>query len=40
MTYDWEGQRTRRIRITRLVSAVAVGLVVPLLLTAWVAHTL
>lgn len=40
MTYDWEGQRTRRIRVVRLLTAVAVGLAFPLLWTAWVAHML
>lgn len=35
MTYDWDGQRTRRIQLAKLVTAIAVGLVVPLAVTAW-----
>lgn len=38
MAYDWDGQRTRRVRIARFATAVAIGLAVPLLVTAWVAH--
>lgn len=35
MTYDWEGNRTRRARLMRLASAVAVALAVPLIIAMW-----
>lgn len=35
MTYDWEGPRTRRVMAFKLMTAVAVGLSVPLALTVW-----
>jgi len=35
MTYDWDGQRTRRNQALKLVTAIAVGLMVPLVITAW-----
>jgi hypothetical protein len=35
MTYDWEGYRTRRARLLRFASALAVGLAVPVAITAW-----
>jgi hypothetical protein len=35
MTYDWDGQRTRRIQIFRIVSAIAVALMMTIALTAW-----
>jgi hypothetical protein len=34
MVYDWDGRKTRRLQIARLVTAVAVGLVAPLLVAA------
>ena len=35
MTYDWEGQRTRRIQLFRFVTAIMAGLIVPAVITAW-----
>ena len=35
MTYDWDGQRTRRTMAIKLMAAVAAGLSVPLVLTVW-----
>lgn len=35
MTYDWDGQRTRRAMAFKLMTAVAVGLSVPLAVTIW-----
>jgi len=35
MVYDWDGQRTRRMHLMRLATAVAIGLAVPLVITAW-----
>lgn len=35
MTYDWDGQRTRRIATFKLMTAVAIGLSVPLAVTLW-----
>lgn len=35
MTYDWDGQRTRRIVAVKLMTAVAIGLSVPLAVTLW-----
>ena len=35
MTYDWEGYRTRRARLMRVVSVVIVTLAVPIGITAW-----
>jgi hypothetical protein len=35
MVYDWDGRRTWRIQLMRLVTAIAVGLAVPLLILAW-----
>jgi len=35
MTYDWDGRHTRRIQITKVLMAIALGLVVPLAITAW-----
>ena len=35
MTYDWEGQRARRIQFARLLAAVSIGVAVPLIVMAW-----
>lgn len=35
MTYDWDGQRTRRTMAIKLMAADAVGLSVPLVVTVW-----
>jgi hypothetical protein len=35
MVYDWNGQKTRRLNLIRLATAVAFGLAVPLAITAW-----
>lgn len=35
MTYDWDGQRTRRLIAFKLITAVAVGISVPLAVTLW-----
>lgn len=35
MVYDWDGHRTRRIRLLRFATAVAFGLAIPLAATAW-----
>jgi hypothetical protein len=35
MIYDWDGRRTRRIQLMRLVTAVVIGLAVPLAIAAW-----
>lgn len=35
MAYDWDGQRTRRLQAIRLVTAVVMGLIVPLAFVAW-----
>jgi len=35
MNYDWDGQRARRLIAFRLVTAVTLGLSVPLALTLW-----
>jgi hypothetical protein len=35
MVSDWDGQRTRRIQLMRLATAVTVGLAVPLVITMW-----
>lgn len=35
MTYDWDGQRTRRLVAFKLLTAVAAGLSLPLALTVW-----
>lgn len=38
MAYDWDGYRTRRTRLMKFVTAVAFGLAVPLMITAWHAY--
>jgi hypothetical protein len=35
MTYDWDGQRTRRMVAFKFMTAVALGLSVPLAVTLW-----
>lgn len=35
MTYDWDGQRTRRAMAIKLTAAVAVALSVPLVVMVW-----
>lgn len=35
MTYDWDGQRTRRTMALKLMTAVAIGLSLPLVVTVW-----
>jgi hypothetical protein len=35
MTYDWDGNRTRRLMALKLLTAVAAGLSLPLALTVW-----
>ena len=35
MTYDWDGRRTRRVVAFKLMTAVVVGLSVPLAVTVW-----
>jgi hypothetical protein len=35
MTYDWDGQRTRRKVAFKLMTPVAFGLSVPLAVTLW-----
>jgi len=35
MIYDWDGQRTRRTAAFKLMTAVAIGLSVPVAFTAW-----
>jgi hypothetical protein len=35
MTYDWDGQRTRRMAAFKFMTAIAVGLSVPLAVTLW-----
>jgi hypothetical protein len=35
MIYDWDGRRTRRIKLMRLATAIAIGLSVPLMIAAW-----
>ena len=35
MTYDWEGRYTRRVQVLKLATAIAVGLTIPLAVTAW-----
>jgi hypothetical protein len=34
MVYDWDGQRTRRIHLLRLATAMSIGLMLPLAITA------
>lgn len=35
MTYDWDGQRARRMMMDKLATAVAAGLSVPLAISLW-----
>lgn len=35
MVYDWDGQSTRQIQLTRLATALTFGLAVPLVITMW-----
>lgn len=35
MTYDWDGQRTRRLIAFKLVTAVVVGISVPSAVALW-----
>ena len=35
MTYDWDGQRTRRMATFKLMMAVALNISVPLAVTVW-----
>jgi len=35
MTYDWDGQRTRRLQIARLAVAIFVGLIFPIVVMTW-----
>jgi hypothetical protein len=35
MTYDWDGRHARRIQVAKVLAAIALGLMVPLAVTAW-----
>lgn len=35
MTYDWDGQRTKRTQTLRMSTAIVVALVLPLAALAW-----
>jgi hypothetical protein len=35
MTYDWDGQRTRRVAALKFMTAVVIGLSVPLAVALW-----
>lgn len=35
MTYDWDGQRTRRMIAFKLATAIAIGISLPLAVTLW-----
>lgn len=35
MAYDWDGRRTRRIRLLRLATAIVFGVAVPVVIAAW-----
>jgi hypothetical protein len=35
MTYDWDGQRTRRLVALKLLTAVAAALSLPLAIALW-----
>lgn len=35
MTYDWDGRRTRRVLLFKMMTAVALGLSVPLVAALW-----
>lgn len=35
MSYDWDGQRTRRMVLFKLMTAVVIGLSVPLAVALW-----
>ena len=38
MGYDWDGHKTRKIRLARLVAAMAIGVTLPLLVSVWSAY--
>lgn len=38
MAYDWDGHRTRRLRLAKLITAVSVGLSLPIMIVAWSAY--